>query len=143
MLQYLEWQHAENRTYPRRNPLWDMVCQVQHGRGSFGVGKRRFIWHRGTPAQKEAGQCVMCNACLEGSLGNVGGRKSFIIRAIYNVLPSPKNQWLGEDLSCLLCQTPATLHTHQVQDQPHPRTLHLDAQRSPLASGTSAERKEE
>ena len=40
-----------------------------------------------------------------------GSRLSFIIRATYDVLPSPKNlnQWLGEDPSCALCQTPATL----------------------------------
>ena len=36
---------------------------------------------------------------------------SFIIRAIYDVLPSPKNlyQWYGEDPTCPLCPTPATL----------------------------------
>lgn len=36
---------------------------------------------------------------------------SFIIIATYDVLPTPKNlnQWFGEDPSCALCQTPATL----------------------------------
>ncbi|KAJ8409931.1 hypothetical protein AAFF_G00209720 [Aldrovandia affinis] len=40
-----------------------------------------------------------------------GRQISFIIRATYDVLPTPKNlhQWLGEDPSCALCQTPATL----------------------------------
>ncbi len=40
-----------------------------------------------------------------------GSRLSFIIRATYDVLPTPKNlnQWIGEDPSCPLCQTPATL----------------------------------
>ncbi|KAJ8392684.1 hypothetical protein AAFF_G00073580 [Aldrovandia affinis] len=36
---------------------------------------------------------------------------SFIIRATYDVLPSPKNlhQWYGEDPTWALCPTPATL----------------------------------
>ena len=36
---------------------------------------------------------------------------SFILRATYDVLPSPKNlhQWYGEDPTCALCPTPATL----------------------------------
>ncbi|KAK0138754.1 hypothetical protein N1851_024697 [Merluccius polli] len=37
---------------------------------------------------------------------------SFIIRATYDVLPSPKNLrvvWYGEDPTCALCPTPATL----------------------------------
>ena len=38
-------------------------------------------------------------------------RISFLIRSTYDVLPTPKNlhQWLGEDPSCPLCSTPATL----------------------------------
>ncbi len=40
-----------------------------------------------------------------------GSRLSFIIRATYDVLPTPKNlnKWIGEDPSCPLCQIPATL----------------------------------
>jgi hypothetical protein len=36
---------------------------------------------------------------------------NIIIRANYGVLPSPKNlhQWYGEDQTCALCPTPATL----------------------------------
>lgn len=36
---------------------------------------------------------------------------SFIVKATYDVLPSPKNlhQWYGEDPTCVLCLTPATL----------------------------------
>lgn len=36
---------------------------------------------------------------------------SFIIKATYDVLPFPKNlhQWYGEDPTCVLCLTPATL----------------------------------
>ena len=38
-------------------------------------------------------------------------KASFTIRAAYDVLPSPKNlsQWYGEDPTCSLCPTPATL----------------------------------
>ncbi len=41
----------------------------------------------------------------------VAGRISFLLRATYDVLPSPTNlhQWLGEDPACPLCHTPATL----------------------------------
>ncbi|KAL7372740.1 hypothetical protein ABVT39_021687 [Epinephelus coioides] len=40
-----------------------------------------------------------------------GNKISFIIRATYDVLPSPKNlhQWYGEDPMCALRQTPAAL----------------------------------
>lgn len=39
------------------------------------------------------------------------GRISFLLRATYDVLPSPTNlhQWLGDDPACPLCNTPATL----------------------------------
>ena len=38
-------------------------------------------------------------------------RASFTIRAAYDVLPSPANlsQWYGEDPTCLICPSPATL----------------------------------
>ncbi|MGH0132240.1 UNVERIFIED_CONTAM: hypothetical protein FKN15_077761 [Acipenser sinensis] len=38
-------------------------------------------------------------------------RISFLIRSTYDVLPSPQNLnlWVGEDLSCPLCSSPATL----------------------------------
>jgi len=40
-----------------------------------------------------------------------GSRISFLIRSTYDVLPSPQNLnlWLGEDPSCPLCSSPATL----------------------------------
>lgn len=40
-----------------------------------------------------------------------GARLSFLIRATYDLLPTPKNlkQWYGEDPVCHLCQTPAPL----------------------------------
>lgn len=36
---------------------------------------------------------------------------SFIIKATYDVLPSPndRKQWFSEDPTCALCPTPATL----------------------------------
>lgn len=39
------------------------------------------------------------------------GRISFLPRAIYDVLPSPRKLqlWVGEDPSCPLCSSPATL----------------------------------
>jgi len=38
-------------------------------------------------------------------------RISFLIRSTYDVLPSPQNLnlWVGEDHSCPLCSSPATL----------------------------------
>lgn len=46
---------------------------------------------------------------LEGAVGNYGIR--FIIKATYDVLPSPKqlHQWYGEDPTCTLCPTPTTV----------------------------------
>ena len=48
---------------------------------------------------------------MEGYWEMEGSQISVIIRAIYDVPPTPANlnQWFGEDLSCALCQTPATL----------------------------------
>ena len=120
----------------------DIVGQVQHGRGGFGLGTSRPTWHKATPTQRrklvvaqvrqqeEADRCA--TAVAQSKQGqwttweNLEHRKltwkdlwemegsqiSFIIRATYDVLPTPKNlnQWLGEDPSCALCQTPATLN---------------------------------
>lgn len=40
-----------------------------------------------------------------------GARLSFVIRATYDLLPSPQNlkEWYGEDPTCSLCQVPASL----------------------------------
>ena len=119
----------------------DIVGQVQHGRGGFGLGTSRPTWHKATPTQRrklvvaqvrqqeEADRCA--TAVAQSKQGqwttweNLEHRKltwkdlwemegsqiSFIVRATYDVLPTPKNlnQWFGEDPSCALCQTPATL----------------------------------
>ncbi len=40
-----------------------------------------------------------------------GAHPSFVIRATYDLLPSPRNlkEWYGEDPACSLCQVPASL----------------------------------
>ena len=119
----------------------DIVGQVQNGRGGFGLATSRPTWHKATSTQRrklvvgqvrqqeEAERCA--TAVSQSKQGqwtnweNIEHRKltwkdlwemeasqiSFIIRATYDVLPTPKNlnQWFGEDPSCALCQTPATL----------------------------------
>ncbi|KAJ8403133.1 hypothetical protein AAFF_G00360490 [Aldrovandia affinis] len=119
----------------------DIVGQVQHGRGGFGLGASRPTWHKATSTQRrklvvsqvrhqeEADRCAKAvSQSKQGQwtswenlehrkltwkdLWEMEGRQiSFIIRATYDVLPTPKNlhQWFGEDPSCALCQTPATL----------------------------------
>ena len=72
---------------------------------------------------------------------------SFIIIATYDVLPSPKNLrvvWYGENPTCALCPTPATLkHFWPPAYQPHTRPLHLEAQPGPQESGSSYWEQEE
>ncbi|KAJ8393829.1 hypothetical protein AAFF_G00055580 [Aldrovandia affinis] len=115
----------------------DIVGQVQHGRGGFGLGASRPTWHKATSTQRrklvvsqvrhqeEADRCAKAvSQSKQGQwtswenlehrkltwkdLWEMEGRQiSFIIRATYDVLPTPKNlhQWFGEDPSCALCQT--------------------------------------
>ena len=119
----------------------DIVGQVQQGRAGLGLGTSRPTWHKATPTQRrkmvvgevrqqeEADRCA--KAVSQSKQGQwtswenlehrkltwkdlwemEGSRLSFIIRATYDVLPTPKNlnQWIGEDPACPLCQTPATL----------------------------------
>uniref|UniRef100_A0A3B1JD36 Reverse transcriptase domain-containing protein n=1 Tax=Astyanax mexicanus TaxID=7994 RepID=A0A3B1JD36_ASTMX len=119
----------------------DIVGQVQHGRGGIGLGTSRPTWHKATPTEKrklvvaevrhqeEANRRTKAvSQAKQGqwtSWEGLGQRKiswrdlwemegsqiSFIVRATYDVLPTPTNlrQWFGEDPSCVLCQTPATL----------------------------------
>ncbi len=119
----------------------DIVGQVQQGRGGFGLGTSRPIWKKATSTQRrtlivaevrQQEEAVRCTKAVsqskQGQWTNwenleqrkltwkdlwemEGSRLSFIIRATYDVLPTPKNlnQWIGEDPSCPLCQTPATL----------------------------------
>ncbi len=119
----------------------DIVGQVQQERGGFGLVTSQPAWHKATSTQRrrlvvdevrqqgEADRCA--KAVSQSKQGqwttweNLEHRKltwrdlwrmegsqiSFIIRATYDALPTPKNlgQWVGEDPSCALCQTPATL----------------------------------
>ena len=119
----------------------DVVGQVQHGRAGLGLIPKSPLWHEATPVQKRrlvvdevrrqeeaeryakavsmAKQGRWTNwECLEKrklSWRDIwemeGARLSFVIRATYDLLPSPQNLkvWYGEDPACPLCQTPATL----------------------------------
>lgn len=112
-----------------------------NGRGGFGFGTSWPTWHKATTTQarklvvaevwrqEEAARCTKAvSKSIQGqwtSWENLEHHKltwrdiweiegswlRFIIRATYDVLPTPKNlsQWVGEDPICALCQTPATL----------------------------------
>ena len=62
-----------------------------------------------------------------------GSQVSFIIRATYDVPPTPKNlnQWFGEDPNP--CNTEA--HPHWLQNQFVPRPLYLETQPGPTTAG--------
>ncbi|KAK0136753.1 Retrovirus-related Pol polyprotein from type-2 retrotransposable element R2DM [Merluccius polli] len=119
----------------------DIVGAVQRGRGGLGLGESEPSWHKASPAQRrglvveevrreeQAARCA--KAVSQGKQGqwmrweDVEKRKfswkeiwdmeafrtSFILRATYDVLPSPQNlnQWYGEDPTCHLCPSPANL----------------------------------
>ena len=119
----------------------DIVGQVQHGRGGFGFGTSRPTCHKATSTQRrklvvaqvrqqeEADRCAKpflqskqgrwtswenleyCKLKWRDLWEMEGSQVSFIIRATYDVLPTPTilNQWFGEAPSCPLCQTSATL----------------------------------
>ncbi|KAI2648768.1 Homeobox protein ceh-38 [Labeo rohita] len=117
----------------------DIVGQVQQGRGGFGLGtthmeqsnicsEKKTDSIQGSTAR---GGTKIHKGCLTVQTGQwtnwenlehhkltwkdlwemERSRLSFIIRATYDILPTPSNlnQWIGEDPSCHLCQTPATL----------------------------------
>ncbi|XP_049901864.1 uncharacterized protein LOC126391274 [Epinephelus moara] len=119
----------------------DIVGHVQKGRGGLGLGESQPSWYKATPAQwrglvveevcrqEQAARCA--RAVSQGKQGQwmrwediekrkiswkelwdmEAFRSSFIIRATYDVLPSPQNlsQWYGEDPTCPLCPSPANL----------------------------------
>ena len=119
----------------------DIVGHVQHGRGGFGLEAATPTWQKATPAdrrhmvveevrhQEEAARCAKAVAQAQqgrwmkwegvekrkitwNELWSMeSSRLSFIIRATYDVLPSPTNLhlWYGEDPNCLQCAAPATL----------------------------------
>ncbi len=119
----------------------DIVGNVQQGRGGLGLGESRPSWHKATTSQRRGlvieevrrqEQATRCaKAVSQAKQGQwmrwegVERRKfswkelwgmeafqtSFILRATYDVLPSPSNlnQWYGEDPTCPLCSSPANL----------------------------------
>lgn len=119
----------------------DIVGHVQHGRGGLGLTAHRPAWSKASASERRRMIVDEVKNQEEGvrrakmvALGkqgkwtkwdNVEGRKmnwkdlwsmeakrlSFIIRATYDVLPTPMNlqQWRGEDPGCTLCSKPASL----------------------------------
>ncbi len=119
----------------------DVVGQVQHGRAGFGLIPKTPLWHKATSLQKrqlvveevrrqEEGErhAKAISMAKQGRWTNweglekkklswrdiwqmEGARLSFVIRATYDLLPSPQNlkEWYGEDPACSLCQVPASL----------------------------------
>ncbi|KAJ8010150.1 hypothetical protein DPEC_G00071990 [Dallia pectoralis] len=119
----------------------DIVGHVQLGRGGFGLAASKPTWRKASTSerrkmvveevrhQEEAERSAKAvSLAKQGQWMRWEGlerRKlswrelwemeanniSFIIRATYDVLPSPKNlnQWYGEDPTCDLCPNPANL----------------------------------
>ncbi|XDV11573.1 hypothetical protein PO909_000474, partial [Leuciscus waleckii] len=119
----------------------DIVGHVQHGRGGLGLEAATPTWQKATPTerrhmvveevrhQEEAARCAKAvSQAQQGRWmkwdgverrkitwsemwGMEANRLSFIIRATYDVLPSPTNLhlWYGEDPACPQCAAPATL----------------------------------
>ena len=113
----------------------NIVGLEQQGRGGFGLGESRPTWHKAAPSQRRGlvGEEVrwqeQVTRCAKAVSQEKQGRwmrwegverrkvswkellsmeafhTSFILRATYNVLPSPSNlnQWYGEDPTCSLC----------------------------------------
>lgn len=110
----------------------DIVGQVQHGRGGLGLDEKRPCWNKSASRerrkmfaaevrrQEESSRCA--KAVSQVKQGQwmrwesvekqtiswkdmwemESSRISFLIRSIYDVLPTPTNlnQWVGEDPSC-------------------------------------------
>ncbi|KAJ8393735.1 hypothetical protein AAFF_G00057880 [Aldrovandia affinis] len=119
----------------------DIVGHVQQGRGGFGLAAREPTWRKASTSERRklvveevcqeeetARSAKAVSLAKQGQWMRWEGMErrkiswkelwemeasniSFIIRATYDVLPSPNNlhQWYGEDPTCALCPTPATL----------------------------------
>ncbi len=119
----------------------DIVGHVQHGRSGLGVQTTTPTWQKAKPReqrhmvveevrqQEEAARCA--KAVSQAQQGRwmrwesierrritwselwsmEANRLSFILRATYDVLPSPTNLhlWYGEEPACPLCAVPASL----------------------------------
>lgn len=120
----------------------DIVGHVQQGRGGFGLAQSKPRWRKATTSERrkmvvtevrrqeetkrsakavslaKQGQWMNWHGLERRKLGwkdlweMEANNISFIIKATYDVLPSPKNlhQWYGEDPTCGLCPAPATLN---------------------------------
>ena len=119
----------------------DIVGHVQHGRGGLGLESTTPTWQKATPTerrhmvveevrhQEEAARCAKAVSQVQqggwmrwegverkkitwNELWSMDAcRLSFIIKATYDVLPSPTNLhlWYGEEPTCPLCAAPANL----------------------------------
>ncbi len=119
----------------------DIVGHVQLGRGGFGLTASKPTWRKASTSERrkmvveevrrqeeversakavslvKQGQWMRWEGLERRKLSwrelweMEASNISFIIRATYDVLPSPKNlhQWYDEDPICALCPTPATL----------------------------------
>ncbi|KAK7886737.1 hypothetical protein WMY93_026358 [Mugilogobius chulae] len=119
----------------------DIVGYVQMGRQGFGAGDVRPSWKKANPSQRRTmvvdevrrqeevlrhtkavsqgkqGQWVRWEDVEKRKLswkelwGMEAYKASFLIRSIYDVLPTPSNrqQWYGEDPTCALCPSAASL----------------------------------
>lgn len=119
----------------------DIMGHVQSGRGGLGLSVGNPTWHKASKAERrkmvveeirhqeevdrttkavslaKQGQWMKWEELERRQLSwrelwkMEANNLSFLIRATYDVLPSPKNlhQWYGEDPTCSLCPASATL----------------------------------
>ena len=119
----------------------DIVGYVQCGKSGLGMGEKRERWSKASTVERrkmvinevhhQEEQMRCARAVSQAKQGQwmkweglekrklswkdlwdmEAGRITFLVRSIYDVLPTPTNlhQWLGKDPACPLCSTPATL----------------------------------
>lgn len=100
-------------------PTWQKVTPAEHRQLVIEEGRHQEEAARTAKAVSQAKQgCWTRCECIENrnitwkDLWNKEANMiSFLIRATYDVLPSPANLnlWLGEDAVCPLCSVPANL----------------------------------